>query len=36
MEEQRDKFYKLEPEVNFSKTIDLSKEYAYGEIINNK
>ena len=31
----RDRFYELRPEVNFSKTIDLSKEYAYGEIINN-
>ena len=32
----RDRFYELRPEVNFSKTIDLSKEYAYGEIINNQ
>ena len=32
----RDRFYELRPEVNFSKTIDLSKEYSYGEIINSQ
>ena len=32
----RDRFYELRPEVNFSKTIDLLKEYSYGEIINSQ